>query len=101
MAEHLRDQKALDEYLINFIQNEINLNDPRNVLKWQKTLGRLIAFALRRGMPTDRLEPRPIYQEEARRARNAEEALLVLSNTCALRTEVLTEIDLAQSDCIQ
>jgi uncharacterized protein YjbI with pentapeptide repeats len=85
--------KALDEYLINFIQNEINLNDQSNVLKWQKTLGRLISFALRRGMPTDRLEPRPIYQEEARRARNAEEALLVLSNTCAQRTEVLTEVD--------
>uniref|UniRef100_UPI0030DCF1EF pentapeptide repeat-containing protein n=1 Tax=Calothrix sp. NIES-2098 TaxID=1954171 RepID=UPI0030DCF1EF len=82
----------MDEYLFNFVINEIKLYDLSDVSNWQQTLCHLIGFMLRYGMPMERLNPRPDFQEENRQARNAEEALLVVLNVCARVTEKTFQI---------
>jgi uncharacterized protein YjbI with pentapeptide repeats len=86
---------AMDEYLFQFVLDEMRLhyqNQPEDVAKWQDTLCHLIGFMLKHGMPMEKLEPRPNFQEENRQARNAEEALLAVLNSCARLTEKLSEI---------
>ncbi|EDX73897.1 Pentapeptide repeat protein [Coleofasciculus chthonoplastes PCC 7420] len=86
---------AMDEYLFQFVLDEMRLHyqkKPEDVAKWQDTLCDLISFMLKHGMPMERLEPRPNFQEENRQARNAEEALLAVLNSCARLTEKLSEI---------
>ncbi|MBE9128895.1 MULTISPECIES: pentapeptide repeat-containing protein [unclassified Coleofasciculus] len=83
---------AMDEYLFHFVCDEMRLQDLSDVRDWQKTLCRLIEFMLRHGMPMEGLNPRPNFQEENRQARNAEEALLAVLNSCARLTEKCSEI---------
>jgi hypothetical protein len=70
----------------------MRLQDKTDVERWQQTLCHLICFMLRHGMPMEKLDPRPSFYEENRQARNAEEALLVVLNTCAKVTEKLSQI---------
>ncbi|MBD2569761.1 pentapeptide repeat-containing protein [Anabaena lutea] len=81
----------LNEYLFSFIFDEMRLQDPENVAKWQQTLCNLISFMLREGMPMEELKLANFY-EENRQARNAEEALLVVLNACARVTKKISEI---------
>jgi hypothetical protein len=85
-------QVALDEYVFNFIKNEMILQDAELVAGWQETLIRLINYMLLNGMPMERMNPRPSYQEEARQARNAEETLLAALNACAKLTGKISKI---------
>ena len=82
----------LDEYLLEFIRNEIRLQSRETVKQWQQTLCRLFGFMLRYGMPMECLEL-PTYREETLWARNAEEALLALLNSCARVTKVPSHIE--------
>jgi uncharacterized protein YjbI with pentapeptide repeats len=84
---------AMDEYLFNFIVDEMRLQNPSDVGNWQQTLCHLIGFMLRHGMPMERLNPRPNFQEENRQARNAEEALLAVLNACAKFTQTISKIE--------
>ena len=57
---------AMDEYLLNFVLDEVglkHLQDSSDVAKWQQTFCDLIGFMLRHGMPMERLDPRPNFQE--------------------------------------
>ncbi|NER50554.1 MAG: pentapeptide repeat-containing protein [Symploca sp. SIO1A3] len=83
---------AMDEYLFRFICDEIGLQNPSDVGKWQKTLCSLIEFMLNHGMPMECLTDIPNFQEKMRQARNAEEALLVVLNACARVTKEVSEI---------
>ena len=83
---------AIDEYLFKFICNEIALYNIKTVKQWQETLDNLISFTLRQGMPMERINPRPDYQEECYQGRNAEEALLVVVNACARYTRDRSKI---------
>ncbi|MFW5664614.1 MAG: pentapeptide repeat-containing protein [Coleofasciculus sp.] len=86
---------AMDKYLFEFVLDEMRLhyqNQPEDVANWQDTLCHLISFMLKHGMPMEKLEPRPNFQEENRQARNAEEALLAVLNSCARLTEKCSEI---------
>ena len=83
---------VMDEYLFNFVVDEMPLQNPLDVSDWQQTLCDLIGFMLRHGMPMERLTPRPDFQEENRQARNAEEALLALLNACARVTKTVLKI---------
>ncbi|MFP4101302.1 NACHT domain-containing protein, partial [Coleofasciculus sp.] len=86
---------AMDKYLFEFVLDEMRLHyqdKPEDVANWQDTLCHLISFMLKHGMPMEKLEPRPNFQEENRQARNAEEALLAVLNSCARLTEKLSEI---------
>ncbi|MEH2117067.1 pentapeptide repeat-containing protein [Nostoc sp.] len=82
----------MDEYLFNFVADEMRLQNASDVGNWQQTLCHLIGFMLRHGMPMERLTPRPDFQEENRQARNAEEALLAVLNACARVTKTVSKI---------
>jgi len=72
---------AMDEYLFNFVLDEVgleHLQDSSDVAKWQQTFCHLIGFMLRHGMPMELLHPRPNFQEENRQARNSEDSLLAI-----------------------
>ncbi|MEQ9237558.1 pentapeptide repeat-containing protein [Coleofasciculus sp. E2-BRE-01] len=84
---------AMDEYLFQFVCDEMRLQDLSEVRDWQKTLCRLIEFMLLHGMPMEGLNPRPNFQEEMRQARNAEEALLAVLNACARATREISDIN--------
>jgi uncharacterized protein YjbI with pentapeptide repeats len=86
---------GMDEYLFAFVLDEMRLQKLADVASWQKTICRLIESMLRYGMPMERLSPRPNFQEENRQARNAEEALLAVLNTCARITTTISKIDWA------
>ena len=83
---------AIDEYLFEFIRNEISLRDKEDVKQWQKTLSHLIGYMLCQGMPIEQINPRPSYKEECRQSKNAEEALLMILNACAKYTKELSSI---------
>ncbi|KST69814.1 pentapeptide repeat-containing protein [Mastigocoleus testarum] len=86
----------MDEYLFNFVLDEIRLQsiqNPSDIANWQQTLCELISFMLRHGMPMERLNPRPDFHQANQQARNAEEALLVVLNACARVTENISQIE--------
>lgn len=83
---------AMDDYVFEFVCNEMRLQDKAQVSEWQQTLARLISYMLRKGMPMHKLTPLPTYKEACRQARNAEEALLVVLNACARVTQQLSDI---------
>jgi len=74
---------AMDEYILNFVIGEVSQLGEARAKTWQATLSRLIEHLLRQGMPLEDLSPRLPYAEEARHARNAEEALLACLSVCA------------------
>ena len=85
----------MDEYLFNFVWDEIELEyakNPELVRDWQKMLCRLIEVMLVNGMPMESIEPRPNFQEEMRQSRNAEESLLAVLNACARTTQKISHI---------
>ena len=84
---------AIDGYIFKFICDEIALYKIETVKQWQATLSHLISLMLRQGMPMERINPRPNYQEECRQGRNAEEALLVVLNACARYTKERSNIN--------
>ncbi|MDJ0899073.1 MAG: pentapeptide repeat-containing protein [Xenococcus sp. MO_188.B8] len=86
----------ISEYLFDFVWDEIELiyaEEPELVKNWQKMLCHLIEVMLANGMPMEKLDPRPNYQEEKRQARNAEESLLAVLNACARTTKEISQIN--------
>lgn len=92
---------ATDEYLFNFICDEVqlhHLNNPSDTASWQQTFCQLIEFEITHGMPMERLNPRPDYQEESRQSRNGEEALLIVLNSFARHTQIPSKISWCKPD---
>ncbi|MEG4859574.1 pentapeptide repeat-containing protein [Microcoleus sp. K1-B6] len=92
---------AMDEDLFNFILDEVrleHLQDSSDVAKWQQTFCDLIEFMLRHGMPMDRLDPRPNFQEENRQARNSEDSLLAILGVFNRLTKKLSKINFPSPD---
>jgi uncharacterized protein YjbI with pentapeptide repeats len=82
----------IDHYLMQFLQNEMRLQDLEEVKRWQFTLCHLIEIVLKRGLPMEQLSL-ATYHEANRQARNAEETLLVALSACARCTEELSKIN--------
>ncbi len=92
---------AMDEYLFNFILDEVrleHLQSSSDVTKWQQTFCHLIGFMLRRGMPMERLDPRPDFQEENRQARNSEDSLLAVLGVFHRLTKQISKIEFPSPD---
>ena len=92
---------VMNEYLSNFVLDEMRLHhkqDPGCVAAWQQTLCDLISFMLRQGMPMERLNPRLDFHEEKKQARNSEEALLAVLNSCAQVNECISNIEWLAQD---
>ncbi|BBD58931.1 pentapeptide repeat-containing protein [Nostoc sp. HK-01] len=87
---------AMDNYLFQFVINEIRLQqdkDKVDVGKWQEMLCHLIGFMLRHGMPMELLPEIKSFHQANQQARNAEEALLVVLNACARVTQRISKIE--------
>jgi uncharacterized protein YjbI with pentapeptide repeats len=87
---------TMDEYLFNFIVDEVQLHYQPNsneVCEWQETFCSLIGFMLRHGLPMEKLSPRPSYQEEFRQALNTEDSLLAVLGAFQSSTQVTSNID--------
>jgi Pentapeptide repeats (8 copies) len=87
---------TMDEYLFKFIWDEVCLQyqiDVAEVATWQQTFCSLIEFMLRQGMPMERLDPRPNYQEEFRQSLNAEDSLLAVLGVFQNITQEISNIN--------
>ena len=85
-------KSTIDDYLLDFIRDEIALQKTNLVQEWQETLSQLIGYMLCQGMPMERIESCSTYKEAIRQARNAEEALLVALSSCARKTQKVSSI---------
>jgi uncharacterized protein YjbI with pentapeptide repeats len=83
---------VIDEYLFQFICDEMRLQNTSDVHNWQKSLCRLIEFMLINGLPLESQIPRSNFDIELFQARNTEEALLAVLNACARVTKANSEI---------
>ncbi|MBD2562517.1 MULTISPECIES: pentapeptide repeat-containing protein [Nostoc] len=83
---------SMDEYLFNFILDELRLQHLLDVSNWQQTLCQLISFMLRHGMPMELLNRGQEFWLDNWQARNAEEALLAVLNACAQLTRKKSDI---------
>ena len=92
---------AMDEYLFNFILDEVRLEylqTSSDVAKWQQTFCLLIGFMLEYGMPMECLNPRPGFQEENRQARNSEDSLLAVLGVFNRLTKKVSKINFPSPD---
>jgi uncharacterized protein YjbI with pentapeptide repeats len=92
---------TMDEYLFNFILDEVRLQyqiDAAEVATWQQRFCSLIGFMLRQGMPMERLDPRPNYQEESRQSLNAEDSLLAVLGVFQRLTQQISNIEYPSSE---
>jgi uncharacterized protein YjbI with pentapeptide repeats len=84
---------TMDEYLVEFVQNEIALQNKEDWSHWQHWLCRLIESSLKSGLPMEKLGLSNFAQMQTQaQARNADECLLVMLNACARLTEQVSEI---------
>uniref|UniRef100_UPI0030D6FF5F pentapeptide repeat-containing protein n=1 Tax=Calothrix sp. NIES-2100 TaxID=1954172 RepID=UPI0030D6FF5F len=83
---------TMDEYLFNFILDELRLQTLSDVRNWQRTLCRLVSYVLLRRIPMELLSIRQDFWIENFQARNAEESLLAVLNACARLTRKISNI---------
>ena len=94
---------AMDEYLFDFVLDEVrleHLQDSSDVAKWQQTFCHLIEFMLRHGMPMERLDLRPNFQEHNRQARNSEDSLLAILGVFNRLTKEVSKIEFPSPDAL-
>ena len=83
---------AITPYLHGFLLNEIKLHSADELAQWQTQLANLFSYMLRNGMPMEQLGIVP-FKKAMLQSRNAEEALLVALNSCALLTRKVCPIE--------
>ena len=74
---------VISRYLHAFLLEEIALQPTTELTQWQVQLTKLFNYMLRHGMPMEQLQVTP-FNKALFQARNAEEALLVGLNACAI-----------------
>ena len=83
---------AMSRYLRSFLLNEMRLRLSADVIQWQERLAKLFSYVLRHHMPIEQLQP-PTFGQALFESRNAEEALLVMLNACAVITGIVSKIE--------
>jgi hypothetical protein len=81
----------MDSDILQFLRDEMQLQKPEDVAKWQKMICRLIEYAVAEGLPP--AETRLSPKEEDRLNRNAEIALLATHSACAWVTKEVMPIE--------
>lgn len=81
----------IDDYLNQFLQNQIMLAKPDQICQWQLLLCRLIESSVTHGMPMEKLGLKS-FQDMQKQAAHAEQALLVMHAACARQTQTVLEI---------
>jgi uncharacterized protein YjbI with pentapeptide repeats len=82
----------IDNYLYEFIKNEIARYEMDNIKIWQQNFVHLIESAAKHGMPMEKLNLET-FQQMLQQSRNAEEALLTIHCACAEQTKTIVKID--------
>lgn len=77
---------TIENYLNNFIKNEVALQSKETIEKWQYTLCRLIEYTATHGLPMEKLGLSS-FQQMMKQSQNAGVALLALHAACAFQTE--------------
>ena len=83
---------AIDRYLHPFIKDEMLLAGMDKCQTWQQLLLYLLNHSINHGLPMEEINGLT-YPQMTEQARNADEALLICLNACALVTEELSKID--------
>lgn len=83
---------AMSRYLHSFLLNEMRLRLSADANQWQERLAKLFSYMLRHHMPIEQLQL-PTFGEALFESRNAEEALLVMLNACAVITGKVSKIE--------
>lgn len=88
----------MEANLATLLRAEIRKIDAGTVRDMQHTFCRLFSCVIGDRYPIDRLEQRLSYRDEVTHVRNAEVALLVAINACALVTDEVSKIDWGQEN---
>ena len=83
---------VMSRYLHSFLLNEMRLRPSTEVIQWQERLAKLFSYMLRHHMPIEQLQL-PTFGQALFESRNAEEALLVMLNACAVITGIVSKIE--------
>ncbi|MBE7141793.1 pentapeptide repeat-containing protein [Bacillus paranthracis] len=81
-----------DQYLYDFVLNELKMHDVKKLTQLQNTLTRLFNYILKHGSPIDRIVPRMDFRDELKQVCHAEKALLIILNMCAQLTQTVVSI---------
>jgi uncharacterized protein YjbI with pentapeptide repeats len=81
----------ISPYLHKFLLDEVSIGEVEESGRWQKQLTNLFTYVLRHSLPVEQLQS-GTFREAMFRARNAEEALLVVLNACARRTQRISAV---------
>lgn len=87
----LTKKTEITDYLLSFIEDEINIAPIIDVTLLQRTLAKLISHSIKNGLPFG--DPRKNHLEETRHSRNSEAALIILHYACAMKTQIVSEIN--------
>ena len=71
----------MDNYLFNFVRDEVASYDPEEIEKWQNSFGDMLSSAVRHAMPMEKLGI-DHFAEMLKQSRNAEESLLAIHYAC-------------------
>ncbi|WP_049766953.1 pentapeptide repeat-containing protein [Sulfuricurvum kujiense] len=78
----------MDQYVFDFIVNELSLADYEKALKWQQSLIKLLSHAIQNDFPLSALTESAIsYKKIVASVRNSKESLLAALNACANTTK--------------
>ena len=82
-----------DADLVKYIKNELILRESKSkglLIEWQDTVIKLLGHVLEKGMPIERLYPRPTFKEE--NELKAEKAILIMHSLIAEITDKVSDI---------
>ncbi|MEO5361799.1 MAG: pentapeptide repeat-containing protein [Nitrospirota bacterium] len=82
----------LDIYIFDFIKDELALYDSKTLEMWQNELTDLLGVALKNGFFIKDFNSANNTIDLIRQLRNAEEALLVIMNSCAIMTKKISKV---------
>lgn len=83
----------IDQYIFDFIVNELLLTDFQKALEWQQSLTKLLSHAIQNDFPLSSLsEEGRSYKKIVSTVRNSKESLLAILNACAQKTKKQSSI---------
>jgi uncharacterized protein YjbI with pentapeptide repeats len=83
---------SIDGDLLRFLRDEIRFRGAEKAIAWQGMIGKLIGYALRKGMPIEKMGL-PNFKEQTIQSLNAQETLLAAASACGYVTKKFSNID--------
>ncbi|HGY9595137.1 TPA: pentapeptide repeat-containing protein [Vibrio campbellii] len=89
----------LDEYIVEFLSNEISAQKESTQRNWQKMMQRLLDFCAEKNLPMDEIGGLN-YKEMLTYSANSQEAMLVVHNLCAKKTRIKDKLIISNQNII-